>query len=366
MPKMVFIRELNDRTFLHLSTQGESFRLRDYSLGAHTPPREVGRQIPGRTTTTILEMARRPGNLILDAPGDRRLENVGFWHPYVIRLNAQYLRPGGTPDGKPADIDIVPEQGPSVRQPSRLLDRFDEEIAELLSQGDTGGLKSAVGRWLEHFRGIADKTVTFNHWCRDPAGHLWTPDTGIGWTAAMLDYSRREGKVHYIEAGAPRLDFALLSMDLNLTVPAGSNRIEPGREDTVKPDGLAVRRDGSAAVLEVKGPRDSPDLRRAIIQGFCGALAIYARREMLTRVARAAAGLRPAIPAFDIPVDVPSLGIYVLVDANGYAIGQAATYRAIATQLREALPAIREVVLFAVDPRRESFPDRIPYDIAFG
>jgi hypothetical protein len=58
MPQMAYIREIHPHSFLVLTTNGESFCLRDFSAKAG-PVLEVARQSPGRGTSQIREWARQ-------------------------------------------------------------------------------------------------------------------------------------------------------------------------------------------------------------------------------------------------------------------------------------------------------------------
>ena len=228
------------------------------------------------------------------------------------------------------------------------------------------GLKDALAEWVRKFDAIEDKLGVFNHWCNDESQHLQSPDTGMGWTASLLEYSRREKRPQYIETTSRTLDFTLVSMDLTLGISAPKNLFQPGLEDCIKPDGLAARRDGSAAVLEVKGPRDESGVVRGILQGLCGLLAVYAKRETLTQVAQAPAMRRPAIPQFHVPTDEPSTGVYLLLSDTKYNLERVAPLRSLSELLFQAFLPLKEIVLFAVNPHDPRFASVVEYDVAFG
>jgi hypothetical protein len=154
-------------------------------------------------------------------------------------------------------------------------------------------------------------------------------------------------------------------MDLNLGISASKNLFQPGYEDFIKPDGLAARRDGSAAVLEVKGPRDESGVVRGILQGLCGLLAVYAKREALTQITQAPAMRRPAIPQFHISTDEPSMAVYLFLSDTKYNLGRVAPLRSLSELLFQAFLPLKEIVLFAVNPHDPRFPAFIEYDIAF-
>jgi hypothetical protein len=365
-PKLVFLKEIKADTFLLLSPQVEPFHLRDYSGSAQTPPIKASHPNAGMNNAeSIRQLATRPGNKLLDAPDDAPdCEDYQFWHNHVVNLNRQHLQKV-QPQPQPQPQPEPPPQPPPVR---RLLDRFHHEIAAFIEGRNAHSLRDTLFTWVERFAAIEDKAGCFNHWCNDDSQHLRSPDSGIGWTASLLEYSRREMRPHYIETSSRTLDFTLLSMDLNLGIAAARNLFQPGQEDCIKPDGLAARRDGSAAVLEVKGPRDEADeagVVRGILQGLCGLLAVYAKREMLTHMAKSSTMRRPAIPQFHVPTDEPSMAVYLLLSDTKYNVGRVAPLRSLSELLFQAFLPLKEIVLFAVNPHDPRFPSFIEYDIAF-
>jgi hypothetical protein len=114
MPQMVLIREISSTTFLHFSTKNESFCLRDYSGSASAPPIEVMRQNPseGKTASYMENLARKPGNMLLNARGDVKWEDSQFWHGHVVALNRQHISAVPQPptpkpsSGETVDISI--------------------------------------------------------------------------------------------------------------------------------------------------------------------------------------------------------------------------------------------------------------------
>src|SRR5438093_1259971 len=109
MAKLVFVREINDRTFLYFTTQGESFCLRDYSRSAHAPPIEVSHQNPGmNNATSTRQLTTRRGNKLLDAPNDPPdWEDYEFWHNHVLGLNKQHLKPSDVIATKDVTTEIT-------------------------------------------------------------------------------------------------------------------------------------------------------------------------------------------------------------------------------------------------------------------
>ena len=95
MARMVYIRQIDEHTFLHFTTSGSSFRLRDYSRSPLSPPREVKRQKrdkPSLSADDIRAMAELPGNYNLEPPeSGRDRKDLEFWHKTTIQYNQKYL-----------------------------------------------------------------------------------------------------------------------------------------------------------------------------------------------------------------------------------------------------------------------------------
>lgn len=350
MPQLVFIRDINPNTFLHLTVVGEAFCLRRYP-SPNAPPVEVMRDNPGCNATTIREMANREGNMLLHTPG-ARLTLSQVWYERIARANQEHL--GALPPPPPPP----PPEG-------SLLATFRQEVSDPITSGSASALKAVVDRWVQALNTIEDKENIFNRWCNDPCHHRQEANTGLGWTASFLEFCRQEGQLHYVETMNRSTDFALLAMGLRLGISSQNNPFHSGQTDYIIPDGLAVRRDGTAAVLEVKGPQDESDPIRCILQAFCATLAVYAKRDMLTRIAHQAAKGRPAVSDFCIPAEKPSLGVYVLISRNNFAIGSVAPLRELCKLLFTAFTPLKNVVLFGVDPHDGRFPGTIQYDLGF-
>jgi hypothetical protein len=95
MPQMVYIREIHPYSFLVLTTNGESFCLRDFSAKAG-PVVEVARQSPGRGTSEIHDRARQSGNHFIDVP-ERKIDDYSYWHEQTVSMNARFLTPPAPP-----------------------------------------------------------------------------------------------------------------------------------------------------------------------------------------------------------------------------------------------------------------------------
>jgi hypothetical protein len=93
MALMVYIQEIHPGSFLHCSTSGESFCLRDFSESGRGPAIELARQSAGRTASTIRELASKPGNHQIEVSGQGRgIEDYAFWHEETRKLNARYVK----------------------------------------------------------------------------------------------------------------------------------------------------------------------------------------------------------------------------------------------------------------------------------
>lgn len=92
MPRMVYIKEINFRTFLHFNANRNSgsYCLRDYSVGPTTEPNQ-NRQTTGRTLADIDRMLLLPGNFAEHAPDDQSLEQFKLWYSYTKKLNRKYF-----------------------------------------------------------------------------------------------------------------------------------------------------------------------------------------------------------------------------------------------------------------------------------
>jgi hypothetical protein len=94
MAQLVYIREIHPRSFLYFTTNGEGFRLRDFSQPRNGPAVELCRQSEGRTASTIREMARKSGNHLIDLPGQgKSIDDYAFWYDQTTKLNTRYLEP---------------------------------------------------------------------------------------------------------------------------------------------------------------------------------------------------------------------------------------------------------------------------------
>src|SRR5271166_948645 len=142
--RMVYIRQINPHTFLHFTTDGPSFRLRDYSRSPCSPPREVKRQKRGKPSLSaddIRTMAEQPGNYNLEPPeSGRDLKDVEFWHKTTIHYNKIYLDKGKE--------SMPPVTERAVSGSGSLA--IEESTYEPVGQSDNNSLNKEVAYYLEH------------------------------------------------------------------------------------------------------------------------------------------------------------------------------------------------------------------------
>lgn len=342
MARLVFISQVSSKTVLHWSFKGNASCLRDYS----TIPVSEHRNF---TTQQINQLLSQPGNSQLDAPS-HNAKDVPFWRTHISEQNQRMgLAPLGplpaTQGTSGSAVALTMAERP--RRAANLVARFKAEVKPLIEHDRPKELTAILEGWRLRLSCIKDYEE-INHWDHDSAHSKMTLDDGIGWTALMLEFSRSEGQMRFIDVNEECLDFALIGMDVNLGISSHYNLFRLGERDYVKPDGLGIRRsDSSLCVLEVKGPKDVGDVYEATLQALCGALAVHAKREMFLRLVRSSGSRRPAVPTVAIPETQPSLGVYVLVSKQiAVSIPKMGRYMNL---ILEACPYVREICHFLVD-----------------
>jgi hypothetical protein len=88
---MVYIREMQERSFLVFTTSGEGFRLRDFAA-ENGPAIVVAKQSAGQTASDIRALAIQGGKPLVDVP-ERSIEDYAYWHDQTLTLNGRYLPP---------------------------------------------------------------------------------------------------------------------------------------------------------------------------------------------------------------------------------------------------------------------------------
>lgn len=285
--KLVYIPSIQKDTWLLLSQRGRTVYLRDYSTGQPEIIRKT-------TVAEIDELLARPG-----AYSERvavfnrvRVTSAEFWCEQIRSRNVE--------------LDTVEHE-----KEHRIQDELKRQCMPHIQAGRLQELRGVIGQWVRRFDVIQEREQ-FNHWDNDDASKHFSLDKGLGWQTHLLENCRQEGEISFIPTGNPDTDFFFAATELHLCISSKLNPINPGYGDRINPDGLGIRRDRFFTVFEVKGPKDEKTLLEPVLQGLCGALAVYAKRKMIQTIARTAGERRPAFPNALIPKTVPSLGIHVL------------------------------------------------------
>lgn len=339
MPQIVFIQQIEPWTVLHFSFKGEGACLRDFSRGPAVPPREIR----GYSKAQVTAFLSQPGNRAEPAP-EIPVSDTTYWHQLVLERNGWLSLPGNTGPGESL----------------RVIDLFHEKIGDLVTRKSRDPLAAALQDWRRKLGSIVENRDGFNHWDTDNASGRFPINKGLHWTAEMLEFSRAGSQLRFSETGQSDLDFALVSMDLNLAISSKDNPIAAGRVSSVKPDGIGVRRDGTFCVFEVKGEDDCPELFRATIQALCGAVALCAKADMVLRLTQAGKDRRPAMPNPRFPGDTQSIGLYVMVDSRNFAIPEDPEFAEWIQLILGAYEPLREIAYFSVRPDSGDFPARAP------
>jgi hypothetical protein len=375
MANLVFLSQVSPEGWLHWARKGNASCLRDFRFSPL-------KKIRNYATTEIQALLQQPGNVVAAAPA-RAVTDTRFWSTLVSRLNkdigAEQIRSLLAEGGCERVVVRVSSIATQVcreidaNHPQRsvtaakddggnLVDRFKSEVHPLILHTRTKELETLLTSWTQRLACVKRKDC-FNHWDDDDASDLFSLDTGIGWTSIMLERCRAGGKLHHIGVG-DGLDFALLSMELNLGISSKRNFFRMAHRDYVKPDGLGIRsEDGSYCVVEVKGPQDEGDLCEATLQALCGALAVVAKREMIVEITGTSGKRRPAIRAPLLPADRATLGLYVIMsefDTTGATkVNDDPKLGTKMEMLLQSCPVVREIAHFVIDPGEESFFDRL-------
>lgn len=289
--KLVYLPMVNPTTWLLMTKLKQGTCLRDYSTSPLTPNRTY-------TLDALEELLAQDGSYSERLPAFSRIPyyDEAFWREQIAFRNAE------------SGLSITVDK-------RRLQERFKEECKNALAKRSDGALRAVFERWVERFQCIKNKQQ-FNHWDNDLADPKFSERTGIGWTSQLLEASRICGEIHFIPTGCELTEFSLVAMELGLGISSKNNSFRKGYTDFIKPDGLALRRNGYFTVMEVKGPQDESGLIGPLLQATCAALALVAKREMLQQIAKTKGDRRPAFDRAEIPKQRRSLGIHVLSQAG--------------------------------------------------
>lgn len=286
--RLVFIPEINDKTWLLMTNRVQGTCLRDYSTLTISEDRtyslkelDVFLNNKGSYSERLPSFSKIPFN------------DKSFWKEQIEFRNRE--------SGLSGETSIT-----------RLQEKFKREIENVFSRRNSAkAFRTLFERWIATFSCVKDK-VQFNHWDNDCAVAKFSSATGIGWTSQLLEASRRNGSCKLVSTGNKMTDFSFAAMEVGFGISSKNNLFQDGQTDFIKPDGLGIREDGCFTVIEVKGPSDERDLLGPVLQAACGAAALVAKSRMICRIAKAGGKLRPPYSNAIIPKRQRSIGIHVL------------------------------------------------------
>lgn len=286
--RLVFIPEINDKTWLLMTNVEQGTCLRDYSTSTIVEDRSY-------SLKELNSFLRNKNAYSERLPTFSKVpfKEIKFWKEQIDFRNEE--------SGLASKIAAT-----------RLQEKFKSEYEKDISKQTKSAL---FERWVERFSCIKDK-VQFNHWDDDSTEGKFSFHKGIGWTSHLLEVSRRNGSVHFVETGNCLTDFSLAAMEIGFGISSKNNKIQRGKIDFIKPDGLGIRKDGCLTVIEVKGPQDERDLRGPILQAVCGAAAVVAKAGMICKIAKSKGKLRPAFKKASVPEKERSIGIHILTSRH--------------------------------------------------
>jgi hypothetical protein len=288
--RLVYLPAVNSKTWLLMTNVEQGTCLRDYSTSPPTPNRTYSLDDLEALLAQDVSYSER-----LPAFSRIRYSDEPFWREQIAFRNAE--------SGLSSTVDE-----------RRLQERFKEECNNALAKQSDAALRAVFERWIERFQCVKKKKQ-FNHWDNDLAEAKFSAKTGIGWTSQLLEASRSNGVVQFIPTGCDLTEFSLVAMELGFGISSKDNRFRKGYTDFIKPDGLALRRNGYFTIVEVKGPQDESSLAGPLLQATCAALALVAKKQMLHQIAMQRGQRRPAFHRAEIPMQRRSLGIHVLSQA---------------------------------------------------
>jgi hypothetical protein len=91
---MVYIKAINENTFLHASFSNEAFKLRNFAPPDGKVAEIVREQAPPELTATrIRQLASVMGNYLIPIKGgEKSIDDYRYWHDQTLRLNKEYLK----------------------------------------------------------------------------------------------------------------------------------------------------------------------------------------------------------------------------------------------------------------------------------
>lgn len=326
--QFVYLPSVRKNTWLLWSKRAGTVYLREYTLDRCETVKELGLQ----EAETLLAL---PASRIESSPCFNRISvtRTGFWFQFSKSLN---IRDGFV----------------TVDKKEKLQAIFKLQCAGPLEDGETKQLEALFRYWKSLFSKIKHKDERLNDYDHKETSNLFKAGSGKSWQSPLLENSRRDGKVCFVDTANPLTDFSFAAMELTLSISAKDNPFFPNAESRIAPDGLGVRRNGYLTVLEVKGASDDKDLLGPLLQATCGALAVVAVQDNLCQILRMSTGLRPKYVNARVPKR-SSIGIHILTSKHknrGRLESWSDTHEALCKRVLLAFPQLEYIAYSFVVP----------------
>ena len=335
----VYLPSIRKKTWLLWSKRSETVRLREYTADKCL----IVKSLSLENANSLL--AKSGNHKETDACFNTiRSDKVSFWFQLSNSLN---IRDGYV----------------TVDDKDKLQAAFKVQCLRPLVDGETTQLQALFAQWLSLFGKIKNKEERLNDYDHKDTTGLFKPGDGKSWQSLLLETSRRNGKVCFVETltNGERnrsTDFSLAAMELTLAISAKDNPFFPNSQSRIAPDGLGVRGDGFLTVLEVKGPSDEKDLLGPLLQATCGALAVVAAKANLCQILRSSTGRRPKYANARVPKK-PSVGIHILTakkKKSGKLESWSDTHETLCNRVLHAFPQLQYIAYsFVVPDETENF-----------
>lgn len=346
MARLVFLPSICHDSWQLWTVSGEGSCLRDYRFS----PTNKNRQL---STSEIEARLLEPGHF-WEMAQHKSYKDTEFWREQISFKNASMSL---------APIDNVTEGDGG----HRLQSLFESRIKPFLSNGQIDQLTLFIGEWINGFSHVVEREQ-FNHWDNTDATGYRNVEDGFSWTASLLEHCRSTPQLDFISTGELTTDFGLFAAEVCLGLSSKNNPFQEGRQNSIQPDGLGVRRDHSLVVFEMKGPQDDHDPFTAMLQALCGALAATAKRDWVVSTAESECERRPSIYLAGKHADDFSVHLYVAIVAKQgevIAVKGDARIEDSIPKLKAAFPQLGDVVFFLPQYSHFDNVELFPADVVY-
>ena len=334
MARLVYLPSVCDKSWLLWTVAGQGSCLRDYRFS----PLDEKRQ---HSTADIQAMLNMPGHY-WEMARNETYKNGDFWREEISFKNQSM------------SLDPITNVMEGANG-HRLQSLFSSRIKPLLADGPSHELERFIGKWISGFSHVVERDQ-FNHWDNSDASEYQNINYGSSWTLAMLEYCRSTDELGFVSTGEQFLDFGLFAAEVCFGISSRNNPFQEGRQNSIQPDGLGLRRDRSIVVFEMKGPHDDHDPFTAMLQALCGALAVTAKRDWIVKTAESEGNRRPSIALAGVNNIAFSVNLYIaIVPKEGESISISGDNRVgdSISRIKAAFPQLGDVVFFV--PSRSQF-----------